>query len=453
MSKPTRGGSAAKKKPHEDIFNFNIIREIRSIVCVESFEIISSRNMTLEKQREECERYYHGEGETIGQVDKFLLGLGVYGNCWERVAGKEGDELIFDDRLHRQKRRIMVSGKNINAEVLKRTYKKSNSSLMTGQTIVITAKNTIGCGRKWQSLMRGAKLDGLLNELSPGEYSFPSGKNEDDFDKYMLFKMYNWSKHWGASGTHEIPGNTENEKDYMNSALLLEAMDSDSDADMERSSKSVCRSSPVSDITPATVLPTAMDDDNFTGNDEQEIDDDANSDGEDSIPPDNYLPPGWVLFKTRGPMAMQGIRMDFFDTKYVDNKRDKNNGRKATREEERREKSNQGDFGKTKSVDASYCDNVGGHGFSKSDLTAVALNSMAITQSYDVESNHLRGLIDSNRKERDFYLTLYNTCISNKRDAEANEAMEKVCLYNKLNHESLLLLNKMHEDRTKSKDP
>ena len=40
----------------------------------------------------------------------------------------------------------------------------------------------------------------VLEKEENEEYTFPSGKSEDDFDQWMLTRIFNWDKYYGPSG-------------------------------------------------------------------------------------------------------------------------------------------------------------------------------------------------------------------------------------------------------------
>ena len=48
--------------------------------------------------------------------------------------------------------------------------------------------------------LQTAVKEHVLDKVEGGEYSFPSGRSEDDFDHWLLKKMYNWDKNFGATG-------------------------------------------------------------------------------------------------------------------------------------------------------------------------------------------------------------------------------------------------------------
>jgi hypothetical protein len=49
-------------------------------------------------------------------------------------------------------------------------------------------------------LLRMVIHERVLDATEDGEYSFPSGKSEDNFDVWMLKRIFNLDWHYGASG-------------------------------------------------------------------------------------------------------------------------------------------------------------------------------------------------------------------------------------------------------------
>ena len=51
------------------------INEIRSVVCLESFNLIRQGEMRGAGQKEQCAEVYHGSDEKMGQAEKFIKGV------------------------------------------------------------------------------------------------------------------------------------------------------------------------------------------------------------------------------------------------------------------------------------------------------------------------------------------------------------------------------------------
>ncbi len=62
--------------------------EIRSIVYVETYNLILQTSMTIPKQQESCYKNYDGQSEIMGQAEKFLKRMSVYSNMWVAEQSK-----------------------------------------------------------------------------------------------------------------------------------------------------------------------------------------------------------------------------------------------------------------------------------------------------------------------------------------------------------------------------
>jgi hypothetical protein len=102
----------------------------------------------------------------------------------------------------------LVRGDNITLHLTRLTY-ATKTELLTGKTLIALAKNVIKEARKMSSLLPKAIKVHVLSRAANGKYDFPSGKTEDNFDHFMLKRMYKWEKCYGASGG----ATTEDEKD------------------------------------------------------------------------------------------------------------------------------------------------------------------------------------------------------------------------------------------------
>ena len=80
---------SGKKHPRSEVkFNFSVINEVRSIICVETFCMILQQSMTIAKQRETCFTLYHGEKEVMGQAEKFMKRTSIYADLWAMEQSK-----------------------------------------------------------------------------------------------------------------------------------------------------------------------------------------------------------------------------------------------------------------------------------------------------------------------------------------------------------------------------
>ena len=192
--------SSGKKNQREPKFNFSMINEIRSVICVESFNMISQKSMKVPEQRDSVFKLYHGEREIMGQAEKFIKRMSVYTNLWEVEETKGGNRYIIPERLHQQYGKVLVAGENITDSLIKRLYEKNAEELLTGSTIISKAKETVKEAKKMHGLLKTAIKEKVLEKQETGEYTFPSGKSEDDFDQWMLTRIFNWDKYYGPSG-------------------------------------------------------------------------------------------------------------------------------------------------------------------------------------------------------------------------------------------------------------
>ena len=119
---------------------------------------------------------------------------------WDDATDKDGvARKVIPDTLHRQYGKILVAGDNITHDLLLKTY-ESKDELVTGETLIANARAAIREAKKMMSLMRDAVKEHVC-EFRDGEYYIPSGRNnKDDFNDWMLKKMFNWEANFGASG-------------------------------------------------------------------------------------------------------------------------------------------------------------------------------------------------------------------------------------------------------------
>ena len=133
----------------------------------------------------------------------------------------------------------------------------------------------------------------------------------------------------------------------------------------------------------------------------------------DIPPPQNYLPRGWILFKTRGPMSLpMEHRMDFFAERYSDNKRNVKNGRDHFCKESAKEKA--------KSRDHAY-DNSAGN-IKSMDIRGVGGDS----RKFAVRNAQRDAQITLQRLEAD--LLRVNSVMTSKHKARADQ-LEMVRLH------------------------
>lgn len=312
-----------KKHPRsEGKFNFSVINEVRSVICVETFLMISQQSMTVPKQRDTCFKLFHGENEIMGQAEKFMKRLSIYSDLWVMEQGKLGPRYLIPERLHQQYGKSLVAGDNITESLIRRLYEKNHDDMLSGQAIVAKAKEAVKEAKKMHGLMSVAVKEGVLQK-EMGEFIFPSGRSEDDFDQWMLKRMYNWDKYYGASGMlgtgmKEVKNNVNEENGG-----------GDNNVDVNKN-----------DDLP---LPRNVFAEDIELNTSSIADDKSVSDTDE--PPPNFLPKGWVIFKTRGPMSMPiENRLDFFSESLADSKRNVKHGRDHFRKEAAKDKAASRDY-------------------------------------------------------------------------------------------------------------
>ena len=124
--------SSGKKNQREPKFNFSVINEIRSVICVESFNMISQKSMKVPQQKDSVFKLYHGEREIMSQAEKFIKRMSVYTNLWEVEETKGGNRFIIPERLHQQYGKVLVAGDNITDSLIKRQqYEKNEEELLS----------------------------------------------------------------------------------------------------------------------------------------------------------------------------------------------------------------------------------------------------------------------------------------------------------------------------------
>lgn len=141
---------SGKKHPRsEGKFNFSVICELRSAICVETFNMISQQSMTGTKQGAMCLKLYHGEREIMGQAEKFMKRMSVYSNMWVPEETKSGTRWVIPERLHQQYGKVLVAGDNITGSLIQRLFENRPESQLSGTAIIARAKEAIKEAKKW----------------------------------------------------------------------------------------------------------------------------------------------------------------------------------------------------------------------------------------------------------------------------------------------------------------
>ena len=286
--------------------------------------MIAQKSMTVPKQRETCFKLYHGEKEIMGQAEKFIKHSSIYSDVWAVEQSKQGPRYYIPERLHQQYGNMLVGGDNITESLIRRLYEKDMDNMLSGQAIIAKAKEAVKEAKKMNGLMSVAIKEGVLQKVEGGEYGLPSGRSEDDFDLWLLKRVYNWEKYYGASGKQQFNCNTNKISSSNNNDSDIITADEDGDNSGKDGGDGNGKDGGEGDGDDGFVNPADKNDkiqielpiphDIFADNElnTSSIADDGST-GSDKDPPQNYLPKGWVLFKTRGPMSFPiENRLDFF---------------------------------------------------------------------------------------------------------------------------------------------
>jgi hypothetical protein len=396
--------SGKKNARPEAKFNAKIINEVKSVVCVETFNSISKKDMDSKKQISECYKTYHGAQGIMGQAEQFMKQMSVYANIWEVEHTKNGIRHVIPERLHQQYGKVLVAGDNITESLIRRLYENKPDSRLNGKTIISRARVAIQGAKKMDSLLKEAVKARVLDAPVNGEYGMPSGKSEDDFDTWMLKQMYNWKKLYGPSG-----GEDDDDDEVVAASASVDSGQSDLGNPKEDENNTSIDSKDDDDegnedhitIDPKEIFPD--DDDDDSGGDSGEVAD----------PPANYLPKGWVLFKTRGPMSLPiENRMNFFSDEHEPGgkKRNTKDGRNHARTEIANEKSIQRDFAFNDLNSAAGSKDIRGVGADNRKFVAsyVQKNAQLSLQQYEADVLKLNLVSQSKGKQRDANLAIAN---------------------------------------------
>jgi hypothetical protein len=251
---------------------------------------------------------------------------------------------------------MLVGGDNITESLIRRLYEKDMDNMLSGQAIIAKAKEAVKEAKKMNGLMSVAIKEGVLQKVEGGEYGLPSGRSEDDFDLWLLKRVYNWEKYYGASGKQQFNCNTNKISSSNNNDSDIITADEDGDNSGKDGGDGNGKDGGEGDGDDGFVNPADNNDkiqielpiphDIFADNElnTSSIADDGST-GSDKDPPQNYLPKGWVLFKTRGPMSFPiENRLDFFSESLSGNKRNIKHGRDHERKEAAKEKARSRDY-------------------------------------------------------------------------------------------------------------
>ncbi len=306
--------------------------------------MIAQKSMTFPKQIETCFKLYYGEKEIMGQAEKFMNRTSIYSDIWSVEQSKLGPRYFIPERLHQQYGNMLVGGDNITESLICQLYEKHVDELLLGKAIISKAKEAVKEAKKMHGLVSVAVKEGVLQKGEGGEFCFPSGRSEDDFDLWLLKRLYNWDKYYGPTGKQQFKNKNKNssttgddgddgngDDGNGDDGTGNDANGNDSNGDEEGVSN---KESDGLDIEDEILIPNNVFEEDIELN-TSSIADDASTDSDDIDPPRNYLPKGWVLFMTRGPLSLPiENRLDFFlESLSGGNKRNTKHGRDHDRKE------------------------------------------------------------------------------------------------------------------------
>ena len=423
---------SGKKNQREPKFNFGLINEIRSVICVESFNMISQKSMKVPEQRDSVFKLYHGESEIMGQAEKFIKRMSVYANMWEVEETKGGNRYIIPERLHQQYGKVLVSGDNITDSLIKRLYEKNSEELLTGAAIISTAKEAVKEAKKMHGLLKTAMKEKVLEKQENGEYTFPSGKSEDDFDQWMLTRIFNWDKYYGPSGgTLGASSSVAGDSTISKTLSTPEAMTT---RDENNNLLTVPEGETLNNGNGNIGDNDDDDDDNnlpvptniFGGveTNPSSVADDDSVYGGDLSPPLNYVPKGWVLFKTRGPLSWPiENRIDLFSDRYSDGKRSVKNGRDHFRKEQLKEKAQKRDYNYDSASTNSRDVRGVGVEHRKFAVRAAQIDAELSLQQFEADLLRVNSVLKSKQSQRDSHMELVKLHIALGETEEAKKEL------------------------------
>ena len=184
------------KAPPDDVFLARVFTEIKKYLSAETCLVFADDDLTLNQQKSEFFKHYHGEGELVSQVDLFIARRGMYADISEPIDTQGGRVFVLPEYLHRLPKKL-IYGRNLKAATLMKTYKNSSTPL-SGRTGCSYAKEVTREAKKMLSLVNEAVREKIIIKDSV-EYGYYSGKNQGDFIDFILFRMYNWKKLHGAA--------------------------------------------------------------------------------------------------------------------------------------------------------------------------------------------------------------------------------------------------------------
>lgn len=311
-------------------FNANVYVELKICVATQCFFLFSTKDLNAKNQESKASEYYHGRGAVASQLDLALEGKGKYANLFltEPSMDDGRNVLVVPEELHRQQDKRLAA----RSDNLQKTHLQTSrgNNLMSGRTIRNYAREGLSEARKMISLIDEAVGKKILKKVGE-EYEFDSGKTESDLNDFILYRMFNW-KHYNGATTE------------------------------------------AGEVAINTAADTVLDDNEVPSDVERELDG-----VEMESPPHDYLPKGWMLFKTRGPMADPDFRLDTICFEQLEDYITINGGRSSDRAKSAKEKADQRDFEVGNTVDPRQQRGIPFGGATQLEIASVAQNQARIS--------------------------------------------------------------------------
>lgn len=287
---PTSTPSPAKK---HDEFKNDIRKELQRYLAACAYHSMRTSSLKEKQQLKEIEKRFHGQGDMVGVVWKFMNKKESYFQIMfylDELHQPGVSSYLIDPKFTRSDKKLVLN-ENVTSDLIKRSF-MSKPQTLQGKTLMNMAKLEEREAKKILSQMNEAVKVGIIHRKTEGEYEYASGKTEQDLDDFLIFRMYHWSKIYGPSGDDNDDGNVNDTEESENAVIAI--LDEDDIAD----------------------LPGA---------------------------PADELPTGWFLFKARGPMAEEQDRYDLLNSGKTANGNG-DNGRKNTRKQQKKAKDNSRDY-------------------------------------------------------------------------------------------------------------
>lgn len=390
--------------------------------------MISQKSMKVPQQKDSVFKLYHGEREIMSQAEKFIKRMSVYTNLWEVEETKGGNRFIIPERLHQQYGKVLVAGDNITDSLIKRQYEKNEEELLTGSTIISKAKEAVREAKKMHGLLKTAMKEKVLEKQENGEYTFPSGKSEDDFDQWMLTRIFNWDKYYGPSGgtSGAGTGDCTVHKTLSTPESLTNGDGNNNLLSIPEGEETLKNGNDYNDDDhdDDDNLPVPIDIFGGVETNPSSVADDDSVDGADICPPQNYLPKGWVLFKTRGPFSWPiESRIDLFSERYSDAKRSVKNGRDHCRKEQSKEKAQKRDYDyDSASISSRDVRGVGAQN-RKFAVRSAQIDAELSLQHFEADLLRVNSVLRSKQSQRDSHMELVKLHIALGETEEAKKEL------------------------------